>query len=250
MQSTLRLMAAEAGALRPGGETVITRLADVLVVQAIRAWLETAPAARTGWLGALRDAQIGRALALIHGDPARDWTVASLARELAMSRSAFAARFTELVDEPAMRYLARWRMHVALDRLREEGVTVGELAGRLGYQSEAAFSRAFKRIVGSPPGAGAAPAAGGGLTPAAGQARRLSPRGVRQFPRRRGPGPGAPGAPGALPVCAATWRRPSPCSRPAGAGCGAAPPAPCPAPPPPGSAAGPAPRSRSCPAPA
>ena len=153
MQSTLRLMAAEAGALRPGGETVITRLADVLVVQAIRAWLETAPAARTGWLGALRDAQIGRALALIHGDPARDWTVASLARELAMSRSAFAARFTELVDEPAMRYLARWRMHVALDRLQEEGVTVGELAGRLGYQSEAAFSRAFKRIVGSPPGA-------------------------------------------------------------------------------------------------
>ena len=157
MQSTLRLMAAEAGALRPGGETVITRLADVLVVQAIRAWLETAPAARTGWLGALRDAQIGRALALIHRDPARDWTVASLARELAMSRSAFAARFTELVDEPAMRYLARWRMHVALDRLREEGVTVGELAGRLGYRSEAAFSRAFKRIIGSPP----APPGGG-----------------------------------------------------------------------------------------
>jgi AraC-like DNA-binding protein len=153
MESTLRLMAAEAGALRPGGETVITRLADVLVVQAIRSWLETDPAARAGWLGALRDGQIGRALTLIHRDPARDWTVAALARELAMSRSAFAARFSELVDEPAMRYVARWRMHLALDRLGEEGVTVSELAGRLGYRSEAAFSRAFKRIVGVSPGA-------------------------------------------------------------------------------------------------
>jgi AraC-like DNA-binding protein len=153
MQSTLRLMAAEAAALRPGGETVITRLADVLVVQAIRTWLETDPAARSGWLGALRDGQIGRALTLIHRDPARDWTVASLARELAMSRSAFAARFTELAGEPAMRYVARWRMHVARDLLREEGVTVGELASRLGYQSEAAFRRAFRRIIGVPPGA-------------------------------------------------------------------------------------------------
>jgi AraC-like DNA-binding protein len=157
MHSTLRLMAAEAAALRPGGETVITRLADVLVVQAIRTWLETDPAARSGWLGALRDGQIGRALTLIHRDPARDWTVASLARELAMSRSAFAARFTELVGEPAMRYVARWRMHVALDLLREEGATVGELPGRLGYQSEAAFSRAFKRIIGVPPGAARRP---------------------------------------------------------------------------------------------
>ena len=153
MQSTLRLMAAEAKSLRPGGEAVITRLGDILVVQAIRSWIETDPAAQTGWLGALQDRQIGRAISLIHRDPARDWTVAALADELAMSRSAFAARFTELVDEPAMQYVTRWRMQVAVNSLREEGATVAELASRLGYRSEAAFARAFKRVIGVPPGA-------------------------------------------------------------------------------------------------
>jgi AraC-like DNA-binding protein len=153
MQGVFRLMAAEARAFRPGGEAVITRLADVLVIQAIRAWIETAPAARTGWLGALQDPQIGRALALIHRDPARAWTLASLARELAMSRSAFAARFTQLVDEPAMQYLTRWRMQLAHHALQTEGATAAEMAGRLGYQSEAAFGRAFKRVTGIPPGA-------------------------------------------------------------------------------------------------
>jgi AraC-like DNA-binding protein len=140
-------------AFRPGGEAVITRLADVLVIQAIRAWIGTAPAARTGWLGALQDPQIGRALALVHRDPARAWTLGSLARELAMSRSAFAARFTQLVDEPAMQYLTRWRMQLAQHALQSEGATVAALASRLGYQSEAAFARAFKRVTGLPPGA-------------------------------------------------------------------------------------------------
>src|SRR5262245_52773583 len=93
LQSTLRLMAVEARELRPGSEAVITRLADILVVQAIRSWIETDPAAQSGWLGALHDKQLGPAIALIHREPARPWTVASLARELAMSRSAFAARF-------------------------------------------------------------------------------------------------------------------------------------------------------------
>jgi AraC-like DNA-binding protein len=153
MQSTLRLMAVEAHELRPGSEAVITRLGDILVIQAIRSWLETDPAAKTGWLGALQDKQIGRAIALIHRDPARNWTVASLADELAMSRSAFAARFTELVDEPAMQYVTRWRMQVAVSALRNDGATVGELASRLGYRSEAAFARAFKRVIGIPPGA-------------------------------------------------------------------------------------------------
>ena len=153
MQATLRLMAVEAKELRPGGEAVITRLADILVVQAIRSWLESDPTAQTGWLGALQDRQIGRAIALIHREPARPWTVASLARELSMSRSAFAARFTELVGEPVMQYVARWRMQVATDALRDDGATVGELAHRLGYRSEAAFARAFKRVMGVPPGA-------------------------------------------------------------------------------------------------
>jgi len=151
--STLRFMAAEARARRPGGEAVITRLADILVIQAIRAWIEHDPAAQTGWLRALRDKQIGRALTLVHRDPARDWTVATLADEVAMSRSAFAARFTELVGEPAMHYVTRWRMQLAHSWLSEEDATVGELALRLGYRSEAAFSRAFKRFLGVSPGA-------------------------------------------------------------------------------------------------
>ena len=152
IRSTLRFMAAEARELRPGGETVITRLADILVIQAIRAWIARDPAAQTGWLGALRDQQIGRAITLIHRDPARPWRVAILASEVAMSRSAFAARFTELVGEPPMRYVARWRMLVALTRLKEDGATLGELAAGLGYRSEAAFSRAFKRLMGVWPG--------------------------------------------------------------------------------------------------
>lgn len=153
IQSTVRLIAAEAREPRPGGETVITRLADVLVIQAIRAWIERDPAARTGWLGALRDRQVGRALTLVHRDPARAWTVGVLAGEVAMSRSAFAARFNDLVGEPPMHYVARWRMQVAVTSLKEDPVTVGELAVRLGYGSEAAFSRAFKRFVGVSPGA-------------------------------------------------------------------------------------------------
>lgn len=147
----LRLIALEVEEFRPGGETVLTRLADVLVVQAIRSWLETDPGAQAGWLGALADPLIGPVLALVHREPARDWTVASLAAAVAMSRSAFAARFTALVGEPAMQYVTRWRMHLALERLRTHDVTVAVLAAELGYRSEAAFSRAFTRVVGQPP---------------------------------------------------------------------------------------------------
>ncbi len=152
MQSTLRLMAAEARELRPGGETVVTRLADILVVQAIRVWIESDPAARLGWLGALRDKQIGRSIALMHREPARPWTVEALAGEAAMSRSAFSARFTEMVGEPALQYLTRWRMHLGQAALAD-GATIAEVAPRLGYQSEAAFARAFKRVMGMAPGA-------------------------------------------------------------------------------------------------
>ncbi|MEU6641615.1 AraC family transcriptional regulator [Saccharomonospora sp. NPDC046836] len=152
MQTTLRLVASEAAEVRPGGEAVLTRLSDILVIQTLRAWIEHDPAAQRGWLGALRDPQIGRAIALIHRDPARDWTLAALANEIAMSRSAFAARFTDLVGEPAMHYVTRWRMQVARAWLADDGGTVAEVAGKLGYQSEAAFSRAFKRVLGVSPG--------------------------------------------------------------------------------------------------
>lgn len=153
VQSTLRLLTAEAQSLRAGGETIITRLADILVIQAIRSWIARDPAAQTGWLGALRDKQIGRAIALIHREPTRDWTVASLANAVAMSRSAFSARFTQLVGESAMHYATRWKMNAALMWLREDGASVAQLATRLGYESEAAFSRAFKRFMGVSPGA-------------------------------------------------------------------------------------------------
>jgi AraC-like DNA-binding protein len=152
IQSTLRMMASEAKELRPGGETVITRLADILVIHTIRSWIAQDPTAQTGWLGALQDKQIGRVISLVHRDPARGWTLESLAGEVAMSRSAFAARFTELVGEPAMHYVTRCKMHTALAWLREQNFSVSEVSYRLGYESEAAFSRAFKRYVGVPPG--------------------------------------------------------------------------------------------------
>jgi AraC-like DNA-binding protein len=150
---TLRLMAAEVRQLRPGGEAVTTRLADILVIQAIRAWIEADPAARTGWLGALQDQQIGQAIVAVHRNPGHPWTVASLANQAAMSRSAFAARFTQLVGEPAVQYVTRWRMQVALARLQQGPTTIRELATQFGYGSEAAFSHAFKRVIGVSPGA-------------------------------------------------------------------------------------------------
>jgi AraC-like DNA-binding protein len=153
MQSTLRLLAAEASHLRPGGDAVITRLADILVIQALRAWMEQDAAAQVGWLAALRDRQIGQALALIHRDPTQPWTLARLARAVAMSRSAFAARFTTLVGEPVMHYVTRWRMQLAYSLLQADEMPVAALAERFGYESEAAFSRAFKRVIGQSPGA-------------------------------------------------------------------------------------------------
>ncbi len=152
LQSTLRFISREAKELRPGGETVITRLADILVIQMIRSWIDSAPEADRGWLAALRDEQVGRALTSIHREPEREWTVASLAKEVGMLRSAFSARFTNLVGESAMRYLTQWRMRLARTHLRETSEPLSVLAERLGYQSEAAFCRAFKRMFGVPPG--------------------------------------------------------------------------------------------------
>lgn len=153
IRDAIRMMTAELRQLRPGGEAVTTRLADILVIEAIRTWMAGDPAARTGWLGALRDPQLGRAIAAVHRSPSHDWTVESLAREAAMSRSAFAARFTELVGEPAMRYVTRCRMELARSRLEDGDATVATVAAGLGYQSEASFSRAFTRTLGTSPGA-------------------------------------------------------------------------------------------------
>ncbi len=152
MRTTLGLMASEATQLRAGGETVITRLADILVIQAIRAWLDAHANGQPGWLAALRDPQVGRAIQAVHRAPGEPWSVERLAAQAGMSRSAFAGRFSTLVGEPAMHYVARWRMHIAVAALRDGRQTTAAVAEQLGYESEAAFARAFKRIVGRWPG--------------------------------------------------------------------------------------------------
>lgn len=152
LSATLEMMAREAEAMRPAKEAVLRRLADILFVQMIQRWVEMQGVAHSGWLGALHDPLIGKALNLIHTQPEHPWTVASLARAVACSRSAFAARFTALTGEPPMEYLTRWRMQMAARLLAQQAdLRVNEAAARVGYRSEAAFSKAFKRVMGSAP---------------------------------------------------------------------------------------------------
>jgi AraC-like DNA-binding protein len=153
IKGTVGAIATEASGLRPGGETMITRLADVLIIQAIRWWIEHEPESPTGWLTALRDRQIGRIIMLIHRHPAHPWSVGALAAEAAMSRSALTSRFKQLVGESVMGYITGWRMHIALRSLRQGRMDIGKVAEQVGYQSESAFNRAFKRRMGVSPGA-------------------------------------------------------------------------------------------------
>lgn len=152
LSSTVRFLSDEARHPKPGGETVVVRLSDVLVIQAIRAWFSQAPEARKGWLGALRDEKLGRALTTIHRHPFSPQTVAGLAKLAGMSRSAFSARFTELVGESVALYQRRCCMQAASQWLQDRKGTVAELAEKIGYNSEAAFSRAFKSMMGCSPG--------------------------------------------------------------------------------------------------
>lgn len=152
LKTTLRLLAAEANANGPGSQTILRRLTDVLFVQILRAWLETQNEPQSNWLSALRDPKIGAALSLIHEFPERAWTVANLAAEVRLARTTFATRFTGLVGEPPLTYLTQWRMHLAARLLRGEGLTLKAVAERVGYESEAAFSHAFKRVYGLAPG--------------------------------------------------------------------------------------------------
>ena len=123
------------------------------MIQAIRSWIDDARDAERGWIAALHDRQIGKALTLMHRHPERDWRVASLAREAGMSRSGFSARFTALVGEPVMHYLTDLRMRRAHRELRESSDPLARIAERVGYRSEPVFNRAFKRVMGAPPGA-------------------------------------------------------------------------------------------------
>ena len=146
----MRIAGREASESRPGGENVLERLSELLFVEAIRRHVATLPPGRTGWLAGLRDPAIGRALAAIHGAPAEPWTVERLARAAAVSRSVLAERFTDIVGQPPMQYLALWRMQLASGVLASGG-RVSEAAATAGYDSEAAFSRAFKKLLGRSP---------------------------------------------------------------------------------------------------
>jgi AraC-like DNA-binding protein len=142
---------AESKQRRIGGEIVLGRLSELMFVDVVRRYLETLPEDRTGWLAGLRDRFVGRALTALHRDPAQAWTLESLAREVGLSRSALAERFTQFVGQPPMQYLTNWRMQLAASLLLSGKDGVAEIAGCVGYESEAAFSRAFKKVVGTPP---------------------------------------------------------------------------------------------------
>jgi transcriptional regulator GlxA family with amidase domain len=143
----------ESFASRPGAESMLAKLSELMFVEAMRRYVESLPPGGSGWLAGVRDLQVGRALALLHGEPGKSWTVDELAHKVALSRSALAERFSTLVGEPPMQYLMRWRLALAAQALRTGGDAIVRVAERSGYESEAAFSRAFKREFGTPPAA-------------------------------------------------------------------------------------------------
>jgi AraC-like DNA-binding protein len=136
---------------RMGGECMLGRISELMFVDVVRRYLETLPSDRTNWLSGLRDPYVGRALMALHANPSRDWTLELLAQEAALSRSAFAERFAQFVGQPPMQYLTNWRMQLATNYLRAGTESVAAIANRVGYDSEAAFSRAFKKVLGTPP---------------------------------------------------------------------------------------------------
>jgi AraC-like DNA-binding protein len=151
LATLLNIAVGESGSGRAGSENILARLAELMFVEAIRRHIEALPAADTGWLAGLRDPIVGQALAALHAEPAGAWTVERLARRVGVSRSVLAERFTEMAGHPPMQYLALWRMQLASRRLTDGG-HVAEVAEAVGYESEAAFSRAFKKLVGEAPG--------------------------------------------------------------------------------------------------
>jgi AraC-like DNA-binding protein len=151
LESSLRFAAEEAASSHAGGATVLAKLSELMFVEAVRRYVDTMPDDRTGWLAGLRDRFVARALALMHARPAHPWTVEELARGVGMSRSGLAQRFTELLGIPPMQYLAQWRLQLAAQQLRLTDRPLASVAEDVGYESEAAFNRAFKREFGAPP---------------------------------------------------------------------------------------------------
>lgn len=151
LASTLRHTIEEADGTRPGSFAMLARLTELLYVEVLRRYMRQLSSGQTGWLAGVNDPEVGRALRLLHAQPQRQWTVEELAHEVGVSRSGLAQRFTELVGEAPMRYLTGWRIQLAKHLILQAGLPIAEVADRVGYESEAAFNRAFKRHVGEPP---------------------------------------------------------------------------------------------------
>jgi AraC-like DNA-binding protein len=151
--SLLRSVVDESNRKRPGGEAVLERMSEMLFVEVLRRYADELPADQTGWLAGMRDPAVGRALAIMHESPAVPWTLERLGEQAALSRSTLHERFVHFLGQPPMQYLAQWRMQLASRRLRDTDAKVADVAAEVGYENEAAFSRAFRRAVGESPGA-------------------------------------------------------------------------------------------------
>ena len=148
----IRMAVEESTNRREGGETILARLSELMFVQALRRYVDDLPADSRGWLSGLRDPHVGAALSLMHAQAEEDWTLERLAKKVGLSRSVLSERFTHYVKEPPMHYLGRWRMQLAARALESPTASIAAIAANVGYQSEAAFNRAFKKYVGVPPG--------------------------------------------------------------------------------------------------
>jgi len=153
LATTLKFTINEAKTARPGNVAMLGRLTELMFVEILREYMQCLPASAKGWLAGVNDPHVGKALRLIHAEPQRNWTVEDLAREAAVSRSVLAKRFTDVLGEAPMKYLANWRMQLAKQMMRDGVRNIQEVATRVGYDSEAAFNRAFKRATGAPPAA-------------------------------------------------------------------------------------------------
>jgi AraC-like DNA-binding protein len=153
IEQSVNFVLGDAASKAPGSEMLAAKVAEMLFAEVLRGYIESLPATSPGWLAGLRDPHVSRCLALMHGQPARNWTVEALAQEVHVSRSVLADRFTELVGVAPMHYLTRWRMTLAAGMLRKDQANLARIAEGVGYESEAAFNRAFKREYGVSPGA-------------------------------------------------------------------------------------------------
>jgi len=151
LENSIRFSVNEADASRAGGEAVLAKLSEVLFVETLRTYIAHLPPEQTGWLAGARDSEVGRSLALMHRNPAQPWTIASLAKEAGVSRSVLAERFRHFLNEPPMAYLTRWRLQLGAQMLVSTSYSVAQIASEVGYESEAAFNRAFKREFEAPP---------------------------------------------------------------------------------------------------